>query len=76
MKIKINNNGSLMIERAGKFKVVYCPFDYNSECGDWCSLFSEPYHYANEKRVCINLCNNNNKTCKVEDFIDERREEG
>jgi len=45
MKIKIDKNGSLHLERAGKMRKVNCPFSliqynklYNS-CGDWCALF-------------------------------------
>ncbi len=55
MKIKIDKNGYLWLERAGKMKAVKCPEDHYTEkepyssvsihkhwsCGDWCSLFRE-----------------------------------
>ena len=43
MKIKIDNNGWLWIERAGKFKAQGC--SHGNEwvpCGDWCPKFGEP----------------------------------
>ena len=42
MKGKIDKNGHLHIERAGKLKMQGCPFEEDSYCGDWCSLFGEP----------------------------------
>jgi hypothetical protein len=48
MKIRINKNGYLEIERIGKWKRVLCPLDSIradtacSTCGDWCALFGEP----------------------------------
>jgi len=55
MKIKIDKDGYLWLERAGKMKAVKCPEDHYTEkepyrsvsfhkhwsCGDWCSLFRE-----------------------------------
>jgi len=45
MKIKITNDGFLLLERKGLFKSQFCCFgvDQNSFCGDWCPLFGEPF---------------------------------
>ena len=44
MNGKINIDGNLEIERAGKMKVQYCPHEPDSKanvaCGDWCPLFA------------------------------------
>ena len=45
MKIQIDKNGCLFVERAGKMAKQYCPRsqgDSQSPCGDWCPLFGEP----------------------------------
>jgi len=72
MRIKINKNGILEIERKGKWAEQLCPFSDPGKadcCGHWCPLFEEPvitdYCYQ------FNLCR---KTYKglVEDFTDER----
>ena len=43
MKIKIDKDGQLAIERAGKFKGQGCPHDNDgAKCGDWCPKFEEP----------------------------------
>lgn len=55
MKIRLDKNGHLWLERAGKMKQVECPegsyrktfpgstvtYDAHWSCGDWCSLFRE-----------------------------------
>ena len=49
MKIKIDADGILWIERAGVLKEQFCPFDPGDGddkcvmCGDWCPLFGEPF---------------------------------
>lgn len=76
MKIKIDKNGYLCLERAGKMKQVWCPEDHYVEgwpsqwpCGDWCSLFREEW----DSRVAeVFLCKAHYH-CAKEDFIDERR---
>lgn len=46
MKIKIDENGDLCVERKGRFIVAHCPFAYDSVCcGHWCPLFGEPEEY-------------------------------
>lgn len=46
MKIKIDIEGKLFIERKGKFKVQICPFtiteQYGRYCSNDCPLFGEP----------------------------------
>ncbi len=50
MKIKINKDGSLEIERAGRGRKQYCPFVLEAvDCGDWCPLFGEPEIFTKEK---------------------------
>jgi hypothetical protein len=74
MKVKINFNGGLEIERKGQWKEQFCPFGETSEqfgpdaCGDWCPLFDAvvtDYVYQ------IALCR---KTYRGDaaDFTDER----
>lgn len=45
MKIEIDGNGHLWIERKGKMKQQKCPYfsEYEKSCGDWCPMFGEPY---------------------------------
>ena len=44
MKIQIDQEGNLKIERAGRMKAQLCPFasTYGLKCGDWCPHFDEP----------------------------------
>lgn len=57
MKIRINKNGFLNLERNGVFKPQLCPKQAmpSSEsdvfCGDWCPLFGEPIADS-ELRLC------------------------
>ena len=59
MKIRIDNNGWLSVERAGKFKDQKCPHDQDNlvHCGDWCPLFGEPHNWETGSQA-INLCMN------------------
>lgn len=43
MKIKINKDGHLEIERAGEFKKQVCPYNTQQFCGDQCPLFGTPH---------------------------------
>ncbi len=75
MKIKINAQGNLEIERAGKFRKQACPFQWDEFCGNWCPLFGEPqpidpHHPKSDK--FINLCHNR---ALVGSVIDERVKE-
>ena len=49
MKISIDSNGCLWLERAGKIQPQFCPFYVRrpeehtvSMCGDWCPHFGVP----------------------------------
>ena len=47
MKIRLDRNGNLTIERNGSFHEQICPFQKapdgsQQECGDHCPLFGEP----------------------------------
>ena len=77
MKLKINQSGSLEIERATGFKPQTCIFSNveTVKCGDWCPKFSEPELMPREMLVQIGLCHNDCVIASVEDFIDERSEE-
>jgi hypothetical protein len=44
MKAKINSDGRLLIERAGKFRKQECIFK-KKNCGHWCPHFGEPKTY-------------------------------
>lgn len=59
MKAKIDKNGYLELERAGKFKRQYCPFtaydDNPNICGDWCPLFD--IRTSSDNATVIYLCN-------------------
>ena len=39
MKLKIDENGYLYIERAGKMREQVCPYGCGRGCGDWCPHF-------------------------------------
>jgi hypothetical protein len=75
MKIKINKEGNLEIDRKGQWKQQNCPFAEAGEaycadpCGGWCPLFEEPVitGYCFQLALC-------RKTYKglIENFTDER----
>lgn len=48
MKIQIDVDGNLKIERAGRLKYQLCPFAPvpTTHCGDWCPHFDEPEPYT------------------------------
>ena len=60
MRIKIDKDGYLEIERAGEMMAQECPFsDGNRDCGDHCPLFGEPDMEEGGSFVgSINLCHN------------------
>lgn len=86
MKILIDKNGWLHIERAGEMKRQYClngckdDNDYIRECGDWCPAFGEPGPGCCDAKgkpltVIISLCSEADRLiCEFEHFTDERRE--
>ncbi|MFA5583941.1 MAG: hypothetical protein WDA09_06975 [Bacteriovoracaceae bacterium] len=54
MKIQLNSQGNLFIERAGEFKMQICPFASTEDdipCGDHCPLFA-----IDEDRKALHLC--------------------
>ncbi len=67
MKIKINDDGYLEIERAGKFKEQYCPS--GGKCGDGCALFEELE--KEDDCIILRLCKKV-YLIKQKDFTDER----
>jgi len=70
MRIQINENGRLLLERAGWLKTQYCPKQAEAiSCGDWCPLFGEPELKGNI--ICISLCEKE-ICCKEKDFEDLR----
>lgn len=65
-RLKINNTGNLLIERAGVFKAQACPYGReDTPCGDWCPLFQE-------EEGNINLCET---MYFYSELIDERIED-
>jgi len=76
MKGKIDKDGNLWIERAGKMRNMSCPYAEGDShvtsrsCGHWCALFGEPEEYPG----CIHLalCK---KTLEFTEFTDERVEQ-
>jgi len=75
MNIKINKLGNLEIERAGKFKVQYCPHSATMLCGDWCPLFGEPQPIKDGKKKweMLNICRRVIPTDTGKKIIDERK---
>lgn len=75
LKIVINENGVLILNRAGKLKNQYYPFtNFAENCGDVCPLFNEPFFYDEHKMVEIPLCEDS-LTCEYEEFEDRRGED-
>jgi hypothetical protein len=70
MKIKIDNEGCLWIERAGKMKAQICPYDENwTGCGDWCPLFHE---LDIDGKPALELCRAYYPADEIEELKDER----
>lgn len=74
MKIEIDNEGFLCLERGGVLKEQYCPHCHGvmDQCGDWCPLFSEPFKNGYQDQIVIHLCNGKSITQKWEDYTDRR----
>lgn len=69
MKIKIDRDGYLWLERAGKMKQAWCPTHFRrSPCGDWCAKFRED---SDSKVAEVFLCDTEHY-CDIKDFSDER----
>jgi len=70
MKGKINKRGNLEMERAGAFKISYCPKTIDGNiCGDWCALFEEPVQVGPSK-YSLSICEG--KTLSFKKFTDAR----
>ena len=83
MKIKIDKNGDLALERHGQFKLQCCPYQEGVYCGDWCPLFQEPKYSGTRKPEYSNITVEGTyylKICRADiytdkpDFIDERNQ--
>lgn len=79
MKGMITKQGELVIERAGKMKMQFCPFVKEQvPCGDECPLFGEPYtdkllfEDGVHEATCLSLCGN--RTLNFREFTDDRGE--
>jgi hypothetical protein len=71
MKGKIDRDGSLYLERAGKLKGQFCPHQKGlMNCGDWCPHFAEPTETIDYTYLCISCgCG---KTFAFNELTDER----
>ena len=78
MKALMNEHGSLMIKRKGRFITQLCPFDLTdsgSPCGHWCPLFLEADDCENEfgfKQVVILSCGHGSP---VHEIVNDKRKE-
>jgi hypothetical protein len=82
MKILIDDDGGLHLERAGLMMLQFCPFYSGERCGHWCPLFRigseiEPLRDDPESTVMVQLgCVQNsgvgNLYCKRKDYQDLR----
>lgn len=81
MKGKINNEGILEIERAGRFKKMECRIaglgfgDLGHDpmaclCGDDCPHFGEPEYYE-KRHVIIEICQS--RFLSFDEFEDQRK---
>jgi hypothetical protein len=69
MKIKIDNQGKLIVRRGEKFIGVIC-FHKTQACSHHCACFVEKIE---ENKVTIELCENVKHICSKEEFLDERQ---
>ena len=72
---KINKDGWLEIERAGKMKQQFCPLQpeqnafRTNRCGDWCPHFGEPVFSIMCKDWELSTCKH---SLYFKEFTDER----
>lgn len=72
MKIKINQQGYLEIERSIVSRKQWCPYSSgNIQCGDHCPLFHEPVGTKGEGYISLELCQTM-YTIPFAEFSDER----
>jgi hypothetical protein len=67
MKVRVDKEGILHLQRTDKLRKVYCPHDGNF-CSDACALFDVDFKYPN---VIISLCTKE-YVIENEEFTDER----
>jgi hypothetical protein len=67
MKVRVDKEGILHLQRTDKLRKVYCPHDGNF-CSDACALFDVYFKYPN---VIISLCTKE-YVIENEEFTDER----
>ena len=76
MKGKIDKDGYLWLERAGKLKPQFCEHEGPQECGDWCPCFQEPVVttltpiFRKLGQTTLIICEGN--TLVFDEFTDER----
>jgi len=72
MKIRIDKQGRLLIERGGKLKMQYCRFDcYDDSCNDNCPQFGEPENLCNPSHPQMSelyICNGKGWIGNIEDL--------
>lgn len=79
MKIKIDGEGGLWLERCGVMKAQICPFHspvlgakmYRYNCGDWCPKFFEG-HIDNIALVILQCNSPTRYELPIQNFKDER----
>lgn len=74
MKIEIDEEGHLLLERGGEMKSQFCPYQPRSlvQCGDWCPLFGEPDIFFNGSNDYFELTICHKKLKCRKDFTDRR----
>ena len=71
IKIEINKNGQLLIERGLTMRLQKCPFNSNGHgCGDWCPLFDDS-GLLNKNFPILNLCHTTYYLYSVKDDRDK-----
>ena len=71
IKIKVDNNGHLKLNRAGNLEYVYCPYvAAEIRCGDWCAKWQET-NMDSGRGVLIDCCGTEH-VCNGDEFEDDR----
>lgn len=72
MRIEINEEGFLLLERGKEMKEQYCPYCQGiiDACGDWCPHFTEPV--ISLDTVFFHICSPANFRVNIKDFTDRR----
>ena len=75
MKIKMNENGRVSIEKkegSGVLIPQYCPHqESNVRCGDWCPQFRVE---VNDYQMFLRMCDGRSYGAEFKDFQDDRPE--